>query len=225
MFKTAISDLCFYIPIWHTFFAHNLYFKQIDYTDLKINTRFSIRPIYNATYDRRLYVKKLESPKIKILLDKELNGLDTESAVLFLSEPVAEEPKYNYKIETEALKRALGEFDKSQTIVVKFHPREDDVAKEKIISVLKGLSLKYIVICNSLNIPVEYFLLRVKFKKILTFFCSTILYNGYAYPKVAVTSMMPLCYDEAQKIGDRFIIRNIQQRLNDPLYKLMFEDE
>lgn len=224
-FRTLFSDFLFYWPLWGKPFAKYLYMKKLDYSDLIITTRFSIRPGYAEPYDKRLTIREVESPTVKGIIDSVLNSIKGENYTLFLSEPLDINSKNCLKVEVEALRRSLETEDKNDTILIKFHPREDQTKRAAVISVFRELSIPYRVICEDINIPVEYFLTRIKFKKIVTYFCSTIFYNGYLYPNTNVVSLLPICYEIAKDLNDEIVIKSVEKLINSSMYSELFGHE
>lgn len=222
LIRAVLSDLFFYFPIWKMCFSKRAYLKPLQYDDLKISTRFSIRPKYNEKYDKRLYIRNIVSNNVQDIINSSLAQIVENNNILFLSEPLDINSPNCMKVEIEALRDYLLQVVGIGTILVKFHPRENEIKKASVLSVFKELSLPYCVICEEINIPVEYFLMRIKFNKILTYFCSTVFYNGYIFPQTEIISLLPKCEDVARNLNDNLIIESLGELLNSNMYSELF---
>ena len=129
------------------------------------------------------------------------------------------------RIARETLKSTLSSLSSDLEVLIKFHPRETLTDKEDIIAIFKDHNIKYRIICEQINIPIEYFLQVIRFRMILTYLCSSVIYNGYLYPQVQVKSLLPQYYKltiEYNAVNEAKIVNNI---LNSRIYKLIIGEE
>ena len=83
---------------------------------------------------------------------------------------------------------------KETMIYIKYHPRDPQKYRNKTLSTIVSLGLKYKVLSEEINIPVEYFLQRYKFDKVYLFNASTYYYDGYVFPHCEFVKMLPTLY-------------------------------
>lgn len=222
--KALISDLFFYFPVWRLSFGSYLYLNHIEYSQLPIHKRYSICPHYHESFDERLYPSVLMSERVQEIVNKELANVKTQEVILFLSEPVDEVSSFKWTLELLTLKRELEKHDKQTHIVVKFHPRETVQKKQDILEVFNEVNLPYTVICEDCNIPVEFFLQVMDFKLIITFFCSTVFYNGYLYNKTKTYSLLPTYYELCKEYDSPFT-KEVESSLSSIFFKQLFSCE
>lgn len=222
--QAILNNLLYYLPLWHRLFAGNLYIKHLEYRQLPINERYSICPYYNEPYDKIIKPRIIMSEKTKAYVDNELKGIDTHNSVLFLSEPVDECTALGSKLEILTLKKELEQLDGCPHIIIKFHPRENEMKRNEILKVFKELSCPHTVICRDVNLPIEYFLQLVPFRKIFTYFCSTVFYNGYLFHRTAVQSMLPTYYEYCLRNKSDFT-DEIRMFLNSESYNRLFNND
>jgi len=221
--KQFISDIVYYLPIWGVAFGKYVYFQNMDYSQLPFKKRYSILPFYHDSIDTQLFPQLLLSNSLQEYLECELKMINQTRSMLFLSEPVDEISSNKSKLELLTLKEYLLSECEKRTVVVKFHPREDVDKRSSVIGVFEDLNIPYIVVSKELNIPVEYYLQYVRFEKIVTYMCSTVIYNGYIFPKTDVVSLLPLYYKLCLEYKSEYV-SEVKKMLDSNLYKIMFEN-
>lgn len=197
-----LVNIIFYIPFMGGSYAHLMYTSNVDYDTLPITKRYNLLPNNGNSFDILIKPEKVFSDKIQDLIKKDLDKLNTNSQVLFISEPVYEilNP-YGKEEQFITIENYFKGFDKDTTIVIKFHPRETDDEKERIIRCFENDDLKFCVISSKVNIPIEYYLQAVDFKCIYSFWASTMLYNGILYKKTKVESLIKQYHQLCVKNG------------------------
>lgn len=191
----VIIDLLYYIPIYGCNFGYVIYWKGFDLTDLPIDVRYSIVPFYHEPFDRLLTVQPMFSDRMKEFIQEETKQMETTNCILLLTSPyycdgLNDDPQPYIKTIIDYVKT----IDDGSFLHIKFHPREFETVKNIIISNLKELNIDFIIIGEILNVPVEYYLQYLHYSKIVTFFCSTELYNGYLFPTTKFESLMERYY-------------------------------
>lgn len=199
--KELIQDYLYYLPIYHVKYARFRYNYGILTDQIPIDERYSIVPgYYHESYDKRLYIDKdLRSERINEYL-QQYNFNNEGDRILFLSESHCEGQQKD-ECFYEVIRNYFSQMPKGSLIYIKFHPRAHDGARAEIINIIKSLGLHYVVIAENVNIPVEYFLTKWKFDKIILFNSSVYFYNGYIYDKTDIVPLMPQLYEECKRRG------------------------
>lgn len=194
-----LLDVFYYQPLYHINFAEWRCYPNKDYHGLPISTRYSVIPdIHHEPYDKLLKCEPMVSPKLQEYINDELVFADGKK-VLLLTDPMTEvlQPQYRH-LYFETISDALDNY-REGCIVVKFHPREFLSARETTLNLIKDKGLKYSVLGQRFNIPVELYLQNCKFDEILFFNTSTYFYNGYLFPKAKFVKLLPLLYEKCKK--------------------------
>ena len=81
---------------------------------------------------------------------------------------------------------------------------------------MSSLGIKYKILSDEINIPIELFLQQYKFDEIILFDSSTYFYNGYIYPRTVIISLLPQLYTKCQNksVGDLQLMKNYMKRMN-----------
>lgn len=213
-------DILLYRNLVGRNYAEDFYFKCREYDTLPIYRRYSIVPFYNNSYDVQLNVKKLISDKLQSLINKEIGSLNTNNLVLFLSEVVIEaDYEYDSMLKHETIKSYFTKINGISNVLVKFHPRETDIDRERIINAFTECGITARVIAAEVNVPVEYYFQCIPFGTVYTFFASTMLYNGYIFPKTDFISLLSL-YNSIHLSKGGKVIPYIQQVLDSNKMKI-----
>lgn len=196
--KENIIDYFYFLPIWKIKFARWRNNPNMPYNGLPIYKRYSIVPgILQEKYDERLFCEKMTSEKLYNIIKSEINQNRLHNSILLLTDPMTEVLNKRYQsLYFDVIEESLSEFNKDSIVYIKYHPREDDYSKKKIIDIVKSLNMEYIIIGNRINIPVEYYLQEYEFKEILFFNTSTFFYNGYIYPQRHFRMLLPTLYNK-----------------------------
>jgi hypothetical protein len=211
--KIKLRDLLYYLPLYHVKFARWRYNPGCPPKGLPMNGRFSIIPgFYNEKFDKILKVGNIISDRTKEYIEKNI-CIEDEKRSLFVSQP--REGKLE-KCCFEVIQEYFSTFDKTKTLYIKFHPREKQEAKNCIEQIMSSLGIKYKILSDEINIPIELFLQQYKFDEIILFDSSTYFYNGYIYPKTEIISLLPQLYTKCKtrRIGDLQLMRNYMNKMN-----------
>lgn len=198
-----ILDVFYYQPFYHVNFAKWRCYPNKDYHGLPISARYSIIPdIHHEPYDKLLKCEPMVSPKLQTYINEELDKYDEnkdEKKILLLTDPMTEvlRPQYRY-LYFETISESLDNY-RDYCVVVKFHPRDNEKDRDRIIKMIEGKGLKYIVLGQRINIPIELYLQNCHFEEILFFNTSTYFYNGYLFPKTKFVKQLPLLYQKCLK--------------------------
>lgn len=180
-----LLDTFYFYPIWNIKFAKYMFCENLKHIQVPMVSRYSLIPFYNESFDILLHYTPLMSQKMKAYLDSELAKYGSKDLTLFLTSPVYEDvASSDSTVYIKTIRDFVDEYDKSDMLVIKFHPREREKDKELILSILKEKGVNYSVMSEQYSLPVESYLSYFKFKKIYTFYSSTVLYNGFLYPHV-----------------------------------------
>lgn len=186
-------DILVYMPKFGFPFAKWIFVKNMPFDRIPISKRYSIIPKFHTEVDKQLIINGELSDKLLDYIQKETSiiaGIQ-KKMILFLSQPI----DYQYG-STGIMRDTIKEnFSKNEylnnLVVIKFHPRETELKKKIILSVFKEIGIDYCVLSNNYAIPIELFLMKISFDKIVHFFTSTFMYSGYIYPKTSFISIFP----------------------------------
>ena len=95
----------------------------------------------------------------------------------------------------------LKSIDNNTIIHIKFHPREKEHIRKRLLTDLARSNINYIILGNEVNIPVEYYLQYIHYEKVVMFLSSTSFYNGYLFPKVKFVSILKDYYNNCKAVG------------------------
>ena len=199
--KEVILDSIYYVPLYHIRFAFWRNNPNRPSHGLPIYRRLSIIPgILNERYDVVLHCEPMLSERLRQYIDRFIESDNSLPQVLLLTEPMKEvlgdslDAYYNVIVDN------LKTLKKDTIVSIKFHPRDPDLSRAKIVDIVKQLGLKYTILSAKINIPVEYFLLYMNFDRILFFNASTYLYNGYLFPKRNFQCMLRDLYIKSKEM-------------------------
>lgn len=188
-------DSFYYLPIYHFRFASYCFLKDLPFSALPIDLRYSVVPYYHEDFDKQIRVERLFSNDLAQFLDDEVAKFsDIESSILFMSQNIYESLG-NMKLYLQVLEGYFSTWDSTSIIFIKFHPREQEEEREAVIEIARKYHLTFHILSAHMNIPVEYYLQYMKFKEIVTFFSSTAMYNGYLFPELKFTFLLRPFYD------------------------------
>lgn len=203
LLKIFISDIFYYLPFYHITFGKWRYNGCRKVNELPIDKRYSIVDgYYNETYDVKLSVQPMLSSKMRDYI-KETIGNTQERLTLLMTDPVAEFiGGENMDLYYETIKEKLATMEHTTKIYVKFHHREEEEQKGKTLEIVKETGIPYEILAPTINIPVEYYLQNCNIKEVLIFNASTYIYNGYIFPDILFTKLLPLLYKKVEKRGN-----------------------
>lgn len=203
-------DCFYYLPIYHFRFATYCFLKDLPFSELPIDLRYSVVPYYHEDYDKQIRVERLFSSDLAQFLDDEVAKISNiESCVLFMSQNIYESLG-NLNLFLQVVEGYFSTLDSTSILFIKFHPREQEEERKAVVRLAEKYHLAFHILSAQMNIPVEYYLQYVKFKEVVTFFSSTAMYNGYLFPEMKFTFLLRPFYDLC-KIYDE---KNISQLEN-----------
>jgi hypothetical protein len=226
-FISKAIDVFFFKPKYHFPFAKYAFYKSLSFKTMPIDARFSIVPVYHESYDRQLHISNTFSCELENYINVEHEKLKSISCgketILFLSQPIDEtNPNPNPNV-TLSLLNVIRNFfsDKffcNKLIVLKFHPRDTDENKIQIRNLLKEINLETHILSNEYAIPVELYLIRLKFNRIVTIFSSTFMYAGYIFPKIPIDFLITDYIEECKKY--HIDTTNLEKTMNEVIDKI-----
>lgn len=197
-----IIDVLYYRPFYKVSYGYVLYWKGITYNDMPMDERYSIVPFYHEAFDKQVTVMPLFSDKLNAFIKKEVVAINQNENILLLTSPcyingIDDNPQPYIETIIDYLKS----LDSHINVHIKFHPRETVDVRNKIKQELEGNKIKYILLGEKINIPVEYYLQHLKYKMVVMFITSTAYYNGYLFPKTVFVSLLENYYIKCKAIG------------------------
>ena len=201
----VIIDLLFYRPFIGAPYGYVHFWKGFTFSDLKMDIRYSVVPFYHESFDKLITVKPAISRKLEAYMRHEVSGLGISAGILLMTSPLYEWQGKRYDKDENAYVRTIIEYVKTSAqgapIHIKFHPREKDYIRKRILDELAAANINYVILGEKINIPVEYYLQYMHYDKIVYFFSSTSFYNGYLFPKVKFESILEDYYNNCKAVG------------------------
>lgn len=206
----VLADIFLFMPVCHMKFGAYCFWKDLHFDKLPIDQRYSIRPFYNESFDKLVIVHKLFSRQLIEILRNDLNLVQSEESIFLMTTPVYRVIR-DTKRAKEAYIHVLDSFfyslEKSLVIYLKFHPSDQEEEREIVKNLILKHGLKFKIIGNNINVPVEYYLQYREFREIVSFYSATVLYNGYLFPKMQFYSLLDAYYKQCKLMG----IRNLKR--------------
>lgn len=200
-------DCFYYLPIYHFRFATYCFLKDLPFSQLPIDLRYSVIPYYHEDFDKQVYVEKLFSDELTQFLQGEVAKFsEIENCILFMSQNIYELVG-DIGLYLQIVDSYFSALDSNSILIIKFHPREQEAEKKAVIRIVEKYHLDFHVLSAQMNIPVEYYLQYIKFKEIVTFFSSTAMYNGYLFPEMKFTFLLRPFYDLCKKCNEKNIFQ------------------
>lgn len=205
-FKILTYDLIYYLPIYHVKFAKWRLGLNRPYDELPMDKRYSIIPFHHKHFDVRLNIEPMFSSKLLEYVESNIPNAN-ERRVMLMTDPLRElmEQKDLY-IYFDTIKECIEGIDNDVVLYIKFHPREVDSSRKKILDLAEASGKSFRILSKEVNICVEYYLQKYKFEKIFFFNAATFFYNGYAFQKTEFVKLMPIVYKKAKAAGVKNLI-------------------
>lgn len=204
-----LVDFFYYLPLYGVRMGYLSCWKGISYKDIPMDTRFSIVPFYHEKFDVVITVKPIISEKIVRYINEEVRKSGSKSNLLLMTSPLYEWMGERYKKDEDAYVKTIIQnmesMGKGICVHIKFHPREKDYIRKRLLKELNSSSIDYVILGSEVNIPVEYFLQYIHYEKIVMFLSSTSFYNGYLFPKVKFVSILKDYYNNCKAVGSQSI--------------------
>ncbi len=206
---SLLIDAFYYFPLYGVRMGYVSYWKGIKFKDIPMDARYSVVPFYHEVFDILLTVKPLLSEKLVNFIANEVRFVGEKASLLFMTSPVYEWIGSHYEKDENAYVRTIIEYMKAieeGTIIhIKFHPREKEYIRERLLMELDESNIDYILLGSEMNIPVEYYLQYIHYEKVVMFLSSTSFYNGYLFPKVKFMSILEDYYINCKAAGSQSI--------------------
>ena len=200
--KMGILDSLYFLPFYHVRFAAWNSNPNCSYEQLPMDYRYSMIPYHHKPFDRILHVKPMFSEKLKEYVLSNIKPEEGEHRVMLMTDPLRElMPKEYLYLYFDTIRECIEGINDNQFLYIKFHPREIQSSRDKILEIARESGKKYKVLSDEVNICVEYYLQMFHFEKIFFFNAATYFYNGYAFPKMDFVKLMPVVYKKCQKAG------------------------
>ena len=200
--KVGLLDLLYFLPFYGVRFAEWNSSPNRSYEKLPIDKRFSIIPYHHKSFDIRLQIEPMFSGKLKNYVLSNIRVEEGEHRVMLMTDPLRELlPKEYLYLYFDTIKDCISSIDNDQILYIKFHPREIQSSRDKILKIADESGAKFRVLSDEVNICVEYYLQMFHFEKIFFFNAATFFYNGYAFPKMEFVKLMPIVYQKCQNVG------------------------
>lgn len=214
---SVFIDALYYLPLYVVRFGYIKYWKGFTLNVLPMDVRYSLVPFYHESFDRLINYQPMFSERLKAFLEEEIHGLDTNNCTLLLTSPfyingIDNDPKPYVKTIIDYARKLC----KQGGLHIKFHPRETKETRQMILEQLDAGDIRYLLLGNKMNIPVEYYLQYIHYEQIVMFLCSTAFYNGYLFPKTEFISLMHEYLENCKAAGspNAKIIENILNTVN-----------
>lgn len=203
LFIAFIFDYTFFLPKFGFRFAHWRFVEDQPLDMVPIDEWYNIIPNPLAKdKSKRLRIEKLFSNRLKSFIEEQLFDIgDSIKNTLYVSSPyydVYYEKNDKYGITLRVLRNYIIK-EHITSLFVKYHPRDHKDFKIKFEQMLEVLNVRYFIISSEVNIPMEYYLQYLAFKKIVCIYSSVGIYNGYIYDKTEVDYLLKDFYEECCK--------------------------
>lgn len=204
-----LMDAFYYLPLFGVKMGYVSYWKGLTFKDIPMDVRYSVVPFYHEKFDIQLTVKPLLSEELANYIANEVRYVGHKANTLLMTSPVYEWIGDHYKIDEDAYVKTIIDYmksmDKRICIHIKFHPREKDHIRNRILAGLSELNVDYVILGSEVNMPVEYYLQYIHYEKIVVFLSSTSFYNGYLFPKVKFVSILEDYYNNCKAAGSQSV--------------------
>lgn len=188
----------FYFKPYFGFKFAKYWYREGDYENLPIDSRWSIIPnYYKESYDRRLFIDyNLISNKTLSYMNDEIKLVNCCPNVVFLITSIIYNNinKQVYKERYDAYLKTIDKYINclplNITIIAKLHPREKKNVMSDIRNIVEKSGHKIHFISKELNIPIELYLQRLRPSAITVFCNSSSFYNGFLYPKCKIIDLI-----------------------------------
>lgn len=201
--KTLMLDMIYFVPFYGVRFAEWNSSPNRPYDDLPMDVRFSMIPYHHKLFDKMLHVEPMFSDKLKnYVMSNIMDEEEGKHRVMLMTDPLRElMPKEYLYLYFETIKECVDNIAPEQFLYIKFHPRELQASRDKILDIAKKSGKRFKVLSDEVNICVEYYLQMFHFDKIFFFNAATYFYNGYAFPKMEFVKLMPIIYEKCKDAG------------------------
>lgn len=198
----VLSDALLYRPLFGMGWAKYVFRENYPIARLPIHSRYSVVPAFHEKFDRQLKAECIVSDKMRKLIKEETRGMKAEGGTLVLTSPIYEAVMGKQsKLYIETLSDYFRSLPKGSDIFLKYHPREKAADRKAIQRAVEDAGLRYTVLGTRVNLPAEYYLQFLHFSAIVSFYNSTIFYNGYLYPRLQSIELITAYRDKCLQHG------------------------
>ena len=212
-------DSLFFIPLFGIPYGFIHYWKGFTFQELPIDVRYSVVPFYSERFDTLLTVKPRISVKLNKYISSEVKRIGDKGNALLLTTPLYEWMGERYEKDEDAYVKTIVEYmrlmGKEISVHIKFHPREKEYIRERILAELDELGIDCAILGSEVNLPVEYYLQYIHYEAVVVLLSSASFYNGYLFPKVKFVSILENYYNNCKTVGSKSLC------LLEPLLKEM----
>lgn len=207
----AFFDLTLFIPVFRQRLGYWAFVKPMQFSDMHIDIRFSVIPKFKETFDRKLTCAGAVGEKAKALIADECVSFNVNNSILFLDQPIYEVVRNSVDCYLKTIDDSLATLPDGTNVVIKYHPRETDYIKHQIEELFNKRNIKFFVISQEVNLPIEFYLQQIQFRKVLNFYTSSALYNGYLFEKIQFEYLIENFYYNCLQNGlkEAYIVENI----------------
>jgi len=165
------------------------YLQSITDTEFGFNIakKYNILPINENSYDERIKFDIFLSDKLKLIIENEnLERLKNKEQinVLYLSSTATSLFSNPIKDEISIISDSLKKIGTKVKLLIKFHPKDSDNKKKKILHFLNNKGVDFIVIFPDVSLPVEVLFNHIKIDFLIGFGSSSQLYFEMLCPGI-----------------------------------------
>lgn len=191
-----ILDGFIYYPRYHERLEYKVSVTDNNFNKIPQNVRYSLIPFYHESYDRLLKPTLLLSQVLQSYMEQELIKIKRAggagSLALFVNEEIKNFVKdVDAVIEEQLLKECVFHAVDAETLfLIKFHPAENVERRNQVKGMFDKNNIRYCILSEEINVPVEYYLQMLNFKRIFSYATAVTLYNGYLFPQTPTTRLL-----------------------------------
>ena len=218
-----LIDIFYYLPFYGVRMGYLSYWKGITFKDIPMDARYSVVPFYHEKFDILLTIEPILSDKLINYIANEVRHVDQKIDALFMTSPIyewmGEHNENDEDIYVKTIVHYLKSMGKGTYIHIKFHPREKEHIRRRLLTELSKVNIDYTILGSEVNIPVEYYLRYLHYERIVMFLSSTSFYNGYLFPKVKFVSILEDYYNNC-KAADSQSVHLLEPLLKEIPYEI-----
>ena len=150
-FYDCFFDCFYYLPIYHFRFATYCFLKDLPFSELPIDLRYSVVPYYHEDFDKQIRIERLFSNDLIQFLDSEVSNFsDIESSILFMSQNIYESLG-NLNLYLQVVEGYFSTLDSTSILFIKFHPREQEEERKAVIRIAEKYHLAFHILSAQMN--------------------------------------------------------------------------
>ena len=204
-----LIDAFYYFPLYGARKEYFSTWKGFVLTELPMDCRYSVVPFYHESFDKYIVVKPIIPDRLLDYITKEIKQIDLKSNTLLITSPLYDCVEERYEIDENAYVNTIVNYlvsmEKGASVHIKFHPREKEYIRKRILAELKEKEVDFILLGSEVNISVEFYLQFIHYEKVVMFLSSTSFYNGFLFPRVKFVSILEDYYNNCKAAGSQSI--------------------